>query len=273
MRNIKIIPTGGLCNRMRAIASGIFIADRLHTPATIYWNNSRGLKANFADLFCPINSPSVKLIENKKWIFNIGSTREYLYRWPILQLLYSRHVIFNYSTNKGDIFKRIKENKKNMMLISCYKMSEVVKMSDLFIPQPHIQKLIDSITSTFASHTVGVHIRRTDNVASISESPVELFIEAMQAEIDQDNNVRFYLASDDESVKEQLRNTFPNRIISMDQKADRESLDGMINGVVELFCLSKTAKIYGSYASSYSQTAAEIGNTEYVQILKSNPVK
>ena len=36
---VKIIPTGGLCNRLRAIATGVAVAKSYHCPSVIYWNN------------------------------------------------------------------------------------------------------------------------------------------------------------------------------------------------------------------------------------------
>lgn len=39
---VKIIPTGGLCNRLRAIATGVAVAKSYHCPSVIYWNNSLG---------------------------------------------------------------------------------------------------------------------------------------------------------------------------------------------------------------------------------------
>ena len=41
---VKIIPTGGLCNRLRAIATGVAVAKSYHCPSVIYWNNSRLLR-------------------------------------------------------------------------------------------------------------------------------------------------------------------------------------------------------------------------------------
>jgi len=40
---------------------------------------------------------------------------------------------------------------------------------------------------------------------------------------------------------------------------ERNSLEGMVFAVTELFCLSKTQKIIGSDYSSYSNIAAELG--------------
>ena len=125
---VKIIPTGGLCNRLRAIATGVAVAKSYHCPSVIYWNNSLGLKADYCELFKPIP--------------------------------------------QDDILRRIDE------------------------------------------------------------------------------------------VKESLKSKYPNRIITLMDDTDRNSLEGMKFAVVDLFCLSKTRKIIGSVASSYSQIAAEIGGIE-----------
>ena len=125
---VKIIPTGGLCNRVRAIATGVAVAKKYHCPSVIYWNNSLGLKADYCELFKPIP--------------------------------------------QDDILRRIDE------------------------------------------------------------------------------------------VKESLKSKYPNRIITLLDDTYRNSLEGMKFAVVDLFCLSKTRKIIGSVASSYSQIAAEIGGIE-----------
>ena len=59
-----------------------------------------------------------------------------------------------------------------------------------------------------------------------------------------------------------MKSKYPNRIITLMDDTDRNSLEGMKFAVVELFCLSKTKKITGSVGSSYSQIAAEIGGIE-----------
>lgn len=46
-----------------------------HAPSVIYWNNSRGLKADYSELFKPIPHDDVKLVENKQWLYNIKGKR------------------------------------------------------------------------------------------------------------------------------------------------------------------------------------------------------
>ena len=130
----------------------------------------------------------------------------------------------------------------------------------MFIPQDDIQQRIEKVVNRFSARTIGVHIRRTDNKVSIQASPLEKFTQIMDKEIKVDTNTKFYVASDDDEVKETLKAKYPTRIIALMDDTDRNSLEGMKFAVLDLFCLSKTKKIIGSVGSSYSQIAAEIGN-------------
>jgi len=54
---------------------------------------------------------------------------------------------------------------------------------------------------------------------------------------------------------------FGDRIIVLpDVDTSRNSVRGMQDALVELYVLSRTNKIFGSHQSSYSETAAQIGN-------------
>jgi hypothetical protein len=53
----------------------------------------------------------------------------------------------------------------------------------------------------------------------------------------------------------------------MDQ-ADRDSADGVVQAAVELYALSRTQRVYGSYWSSFSHTAAHIGGIQEFTVLK-----
>ena len=108
---------------------------------------------------------------------------------------------------------------------------------------------------------VSVHIRRTDQVTSIAYSKTENFIQLMNREIDADPNVKFFLATDDKEEEALLRKTFPGRIVSNENRTlRRDSLDGMYDALLDLYCLSSCKKIIGSYYSSFTDTAAALGN-------------
>lgn len=205
---VKIIATGGLCNRLRAIATGVAVAKKYHCPSVIYWNNSLGLKADYCELFNPIPQDDVKLVENIQWLYNIYGNKDYLVRWTLLKTMFEQ-TVFNISIYRdGEIYSKLKMSySRSLLLISCYPMCTKYTIQGMFVPQDDIQRRIDE-------------------------------------------------------VKESLKSKYPNRIITLMDDTDRNSLEGMKFAMVDLFCLSKTRKIIGSVASSYSQIAAEIGGIE-----------
>ena len=259
---IKIIPTGGLGNRMRAIASGITIAKHYQASVEVLWNVRKGLHAEFAQLFCPLDDSSILMTTNTSWLYNIEFRKEYLLRLPVLRLTSSK-VLYNFNTydEKGmDIFQTIGSKKLNeLLLISGNAMCKDYDMKNIFVPCKDIQNDIEKVLSRFSDNTIGVHIRRTDNKESIKLSPLTTFYSLMDAEIAKDTSVQFYLATDDDKVKHEMIKQFPNRIITQFEKADRNSIEGMRFAVNDLYCLSRTKKIIGSLYSSYSHIASELG--------------
>ena len=103
---------------------------------------------------------------------------------------------------------------------------------------------------------VGVHIRRGDHNLAQERSPTAAFIERMAAE---DAAVRFFLATDSPAEEHALSIHFPNRIITASKAFGRDSTAGMRGAVVDLYALARTSRLLGSYWSSFSETAAEIG--------------
>ena len=59
-----------------------------------------------------------------------------------------------------------------------------------------------------------------------------------------------------------MKRRFAERIITVDQAADRGNVEGIRGGMVDLYSLAATSKIYGSAGSSFALTAAEIGGIE-----------
>jgi len=132
----------------------------------------------------------------------------------------------------------------------------------LFVPTREIQETIDSLTSHFTEHVIGVHIRRTDNVKSIQQNDVDDFLRCMDQRLEDFPNVMFYVATDDRAVKQTMINRYGNRIIFHPATLERTSLQGMKDAVVDLWCLSQTKEIIGSYHSSYSEIAAQLGGAK-----------
>ncbi len=149
--------------------------------------------------------------------------------------------------------------------------SPIIWHNTLSILHP-IKKVKDKVTDLqqqlgWDEAIIGVHVRRTDNMSSTEMSPLYLFEEKIRAELRQNSNARFYLATDDCSIKDKLRNEFGTCILTYDpEQAERFTNDGEINAYVELLLLSSCKELWGSYWSSYSDMAAQLGQIKKTTI-------
>ena len=61
---------------------------------------------------------------------------------------------------------------------------------------------------------------------------------------------------------------FEGKIIVYKKEMNRDTPNGIRDAVVDLYCLSKTKYIYGSYWSSFSDIAARIGEIRLITLNK-----
>lgn len=153
-------------------------------------------------------------------------------------------------------------NKQNIIYINCcYRVEELKSNYEYLKPTNEIQNKIDNITKEFSRNTVGLHVRRTDHKVSKSMSTNDKFKYVVDKEIQQNENVKFYLSTDDPNFKDEFLNSYSSRIITNSVESyDRNNSMAIKDAVIDLFCLAKCQKIYGSHQSSFSQTAADLGN-------------
>ena len=261
---ITFVPVGGLANRIRSIQSAISLSgdDELR----IYWFKDQGLNCNFYQLFEPIPLQNVTLKETNLWdkLCFDRPRKKNLYVPLVFQKLHFDACLYENQTKVGYInYKHWKDMHTSVYLASYNQFYTVTTdLNRLFIPIPHIQKKIDDACSSHSAYTIGIHIRRGDHNIAIQKSPINLFITAMENAIDQNPQTNFYLATDSESDKQLLKNKFGNRIITSQQAAERNTTSGIQNAVVDLYALSKTHTIFGSYYSSFSEIAAQLGNNK-----------
>ena len=151
---------------------------------------------------------------------------------------------------------------KRVFLSSFSRFYSNASMYKLFKPIDELQQKIEERTKNFSVNTIDVHIRCADHKNSIIYSPTELFIKVMKEEIEINPATNFYLASDSVKVKQELEREFKDRIITVYEDVSRDSIKGNMEALVDLYSLSKTLKIFGSYYSSFSETAAYISGIE-----------
>lgn len=270
MSKFSIVPYAGLANRMRAVASGISVAQQFQGSVTnVFWIKEKGCFAEFTDLFEKVKIPNVYVYDICNLnLFKIKSKFTNLFIPTFLRSFYYKKQIIDFNgKTDGDILSLI-PNEGAIYFSTCHSMCSHYPLNEIFVPIAAIRSQIDKITSNFSSgKTIGLHIRRTDNKESISNNGIEDFMRKIESELFKNNRTKFYLATDDILVKNELKEKYKDAIITNDATLSRNSLKGIKDAITDLWCLSKTDYLIGSYYSSYSEIAAELGGI-HLEILK-----
>ncbi len=241
------------------ICSAMALAKRRKEKLVILWYLNPELNAAFEDLFLPIREPDITLIN----IRSLKDPRKLYYQFSANQRFGDDDIRRNKICEhlNEDFYQKLK---KRVYIFTCERFDPTRDYS-LFVPTAALQKRIDAFTKDFAPRCVGVHIRRTDNAVSMGKSTTEQFIAEMEKELTEHPETRFFLATDDQSEEDLLRSRFPGKIISNPSRTiDRNSVAGMHDALLDLYCLAAGDKIIGSYWSSFTDTAAEMRGIEKV---------
>lgn len=254
---IIIQPSGGLCNRMRVINSACELARRRGDKVVVLWYLSPELNCPFESLFQPVNEIEILNFRSLK------DPRKLFYQLTARQR-FGNDDILNNKTD-GVLHEDFYRGLKDPVYIFTWEHFYPSSDYHLYVPARILQERIDGFTGNFGPRTVGVHIRRTDNMVSMGKSTTEQFIAEMKKELVLYPETRFFLATDDKKEEALLRETFPGKIISNQNRTlDRNSVDGMHDALLDLYCLAATDKLIGSYWSSFTDTAADMGGIEKV---------
>lgn len=256
---LTVVPMGGLCNRLRATLSARFVSETLGRPVRVEWGSEPECGAAFDELFLPMDGGAFRIARRSWW--NRPALRRECY-WPALVRLfcYGEQQREYHPARHGELARFVRRHRR-VYISTGYALADYpATLTRLLRPRPEIQERIAAVTCRFPSVTVGIHIRRTDNEKSVQGSPVSAFRRRMEAEIQVNPDVRFYLATDDDALRRDLFADYPDRLILRQERpVRRDTLEGVRDAVTDLWCLAATSRIYGSYWSSFTDMAAEIG--------------
>jgi hypothetical protein len=174
--------------------------------------------------------------------------------------------VWSTGTNNIDLGK-MSSKSGNTYFHTCHEFFFDKRLLNFLIPTTQIRNSVQKNVDLFSDNTIGIHIRRTDHVESIENSPIELFIQAIENELLIDINTKFYVSTDDIQTELFLKEKFGSKIITSKKTFSRTSLDGVKGAMIDLYSLAATKKIYGSYYSSFSDIAASIGDIK-LEIIK-----
>jgi hypothetical protein len=279
---IDFVPAGGLGNRMKAMAAALRLARAVDARLNILWFQDWGLGCHFDQLFTlsePWNdclreaTMTDKLLRDRPRRHNFYLPR--LYQRCRYDLCIGEEEATR-MMYEGQDLAALCRGRRVWLSSHVYFMGHDIPDDsfDTFHPIPKLQTEIERrlekleelgrLEKLEKPNIVGVHIRRTDNQRSITDSPTELFVERMRQE---PSDTVFYLATDSEDEKRQLSQIFGPRLQYAPRQAERGTLQGMEDALVEMYLLARTRRILGSAASTYSMTAAAIGRVP-LEILK-----
>ena len=268
---LYVEPLGGLCNRMRTIASYYSVAREAGRGLTVVWLRDAGMNCPSARLFSLpghvtvvegpyVTKPRMRLRSLARKLTRRAQGRRF------------DRTVENWEARKALTPESVRTLSGSLYASSCYSLESAYERYDysIFRPAPDIRALAEGVIAGFPPNCVGVHIRRTDNLKSIESSRTGDFIDRLRREAEADPSVAFFLATDSPEEEASLRREFPGRILTYEKRSlERDSEQGIVDSYVDYLCLAATRKIYGSFFSSFSRCAAALNHIA-LEIVTSN---
>lgn len=281
--SITLIPYGGVARRLRTIASAIelFSESPIHKPLEILWFPTDNFSAPSERLFTlsPKYVPkhiSIRETSWTDWILNDIPQKSNLFLTAPFVFLHYDHIL---SPSKVRALLGGGKEYGAALLSACSKIGEKVLLctnENLVKKDSHVYKYLvptvevtgvrNSRMSGWRENVVGIHLSRTNESNSYTESPTDLFIQRMQKMIEKDPSTTFFLATTDSDEMERLQTIFHNRVFALHSISDQGSPESAIESYGELLALSHTRMILTTPNSTFSEVASEMGRIPMEQL-------
>lgn len=233
----------GLANRLRALVSGICLAEDYGLPLILHWSIDHACAAKFESLFKLSSLPSFARVTHLPL----------LKAYPCLTPENLEHV------------KKVWDRKLPLTLKSYEQfhrtdMPRWIKHLRAIQPTDSLLEEVEKRLPPFdQSRFLGVHIRRGDNDKAIAGSPYSAFLKRLE-----NDDSFLVVATDDEEIREDLKQRFPGRLWFPAKIRNRHTEEGIQEAVIDFFCLTRCPKILGSVSSSFTEIASLYAGNELV---------
>lgn len=261
-RTLVVHPYGGLGNRIRCLGPALELASRHDLAVTVIWEANRFLNCPYDRLF--VRHPNIRRVVSLPFAEGLSRLLGRVLSATGYPYLDDKKIRSG-ALDAASFAPRTLPT----YIHSCYQFGPPdSRLGHLFPPAPEILRSVESFIPT-GTPLVGLHIRRGDNANASSFSPLELFVQAMESELRQNPESKFFLASDSPSTESELTERFgPGRILWRPKVLDRGAESGIVDAWIDLLLLSRCSKIYGSFYSSFSDIASRIGDCP-LEVLRS----
>jgi hypothetical protein len=231
----------GLCNRIRALISGICWAQYLDRDLVVCWPSFKPeCIAEFNDLFTESSVPkNVTIINNT---------------------LTQRQTCLSPADAARILASAPPQQPISIISHGCFwNIDKEMWLTHLRNLQPSLAVITVLTTwnlKGLRQIDTAIHIRRTDNEKAIQLSPFTMFLEYIQHRPTE----RFALFTDDTTAADMLTLQFGDRMLTFESVRSRVSKEGMIEAAAVFFSLAARKYIVGSAYSSFSEIARDYGN-------------
>lgn len=252
-----IEPTNGLCNRLRAIASGYVLSQYLNWGFLIKWNPSKEvgyieLNEIFSNIDHLLFTSNITTNITTK-ITTITITKIYNEQTALDEIINTNTNIL--LTNSGGNFKH-----PNMSIATYQTLKHKFYKSLVLVK--HISDIIYDFTKeNFTKPIIGVQIRRTDRKTITPKT--EIFAKKINSFSDQYKQI--FLCTDDINEFERLRELVHSSIKIIQypkQNFNRDSKFAIHEAIIDWYLLSMCETIIYSHGSSFGYEACIMGKRE-----------
>jgi len=275
LKRLTIETIGGLSNRLMALDSAISLSKSNGYELHLVWPLFKGLNCRFDELLLspdviktisyPVEYSAIKLVSNLKVsarkLSRAVSKRYFdLYIDKRSTKLDTKSLVIRNASLKGAGLI-VEPQYSNVFIRTdrryCFNPNPYAFLEPVPIVKAYVAKALSDLP---LGSCFGMHIRRTDNIWSIDQSPTYLFHSKAKEIFQQYPDALIYLATDDQDIEEEFKRKYREKIITYEKPSlSRSSITGLHHALVEILLLSHTREIFGCYGSSFSTLAAEIG--------------
>lgn len=268
MKLLCVMAVCGMCNRLRAVASGVELARITGRKLCCVWDKTDNCFIDYNDQF----DPNFEVIDSGQWIRKLAIiSPSKLTIQSVGSKLYGTKNISRVAHGP------VKLGDENISLIESgnwfakdvdYIQTDHQlqrKLYKIHKLKQDIQRQIDNDYDTITNgrKTLGIHIRGTDNGHCLSHSPVSTFISA----ISKFDGYRLLLATDGQQIANALRDIYGKRLTIINHPPTcRSTVTGMRTAIYDLFMIAKCDIILGSCGSTFSHAAMCLSSTDIVYI-------
>lgn len=287
----------GLTNRIFSIVNGLYLSKLFNKKLYIYWDNNHTCNCEYYDIF--EYNKKINLI-NKDEYNNIIKYNDY--NWFSTRennesnLDLKNYILIKESIKLSDL--NIIKDDKLVILTSYFFFTNFIKNYDIYnnfkslIFRKHILDKFIKIKNKLKldKDIYGIHIRESDSLYVLNNSGIKnLIINDIKELLKQNNDIKFFIASDSNNIKLEFSNLFRNNIIYYKSESFeminnlqwgtkfelnniKRGINSIIDGIIDFLLLNSTKFIYPSGYSTFSLLLIKLQEWDYI-LNKKNPLK